>query len=92
MALNNILFDILSNILKDKSNEIYLNHINADDFDKTFPKYMLIRYLSMHSSSDVNSIVLNNQLQFERMPNRALYKFLLDNVPKQKSSWIKYIK
>lgn len=92
MAYSNILFEVLGNILQKKSEELFLKHISADDFEKQLPRYMVIRYLSM-GKPEVSKIILENQVALERMPNnKAFYRFLMDNVPKQKSGFIKYLK
>ena len=89
---NNILFEVLGNILQKKSEEIFVKHISADDFEKQFSRYMVIRYLSM-ANKDVARIILDNQIQLERFPtNKTVYRFLMNVVPKQKSGFIKYIK
>lgn len=49
---------------------------------KTFSKYMLLRYLTMSYSPAVRSLVVDNYLTLERMPEKALYRWLLANVPK----------
>lgn len=88
----NILFDALGNILQRKSEDVFQKHITMEDFEKQFPRYMVLRYLSM-AKPEVAQIVLDNQLSLERMPNnRSVYKFLLDAVPQQKSAFIKYLK
>lgn len=88
----NILFDALSNILQKKSEDVFQKHISMDDFEKQFPRYMVLRYLSM-AKHEVAKIVLENQVSLERMPdNKRVYKFLLDNVPQQKSGFIRYLK
>jgi hypothetical protein len=46
----------------------------------------------MHTNEKVRLIVLNNYLTFERMPNKTLYKYLLNNIPKQYNSFIKFLK
>ena len=88
----NILFDALSNILQKKSEDVFQKHVALEDFEKQFPRYMVLRYLSM-AKAEVAKIVLENQVSLERMPdNKRVYKFLLDNVPQQKSGFIRYIK
>lgn len=88
----NILFDALSNILQKKSEDVFHKHISMDDFEKQFPRYMVLRYLSM-AKPEVARIVLENQISLERMPNNKLvYRFLMNNVPQQKSGFIRYIK
>lgn len=88
----NILFDALGNILQKKSKELFEKHVSMEDFEKQFPRYMVLRYLSM-AKTEVACIILENQLSLERMPNnRSVYKFLMDVVPRQKSSFIRYLK
>ena len=88
----NILFDALGNILQRKSEDVFQKHITMEDFEKQFPRYMVLRYLSM-AKPEVAQIVLDNQLSLERMPsNKIVYRFLMDVVPQQKSGFIRYIK
>lgn len=89
---NSILFDVLKNVLLQKSTEIYEKHVSMEDFDKQFPRYMVLRYLSM-AKPEVAEVVLENQVSLERCPsNRLVYKLLLEKIPKQKSGFVKYIK
>lgn len=46
----------------------------------------------MHTNPVVRQIVLDNQLSFSRMDIKIIYKLLLKIVPKQRSSYIAYIK
>lgn len=88
----NILFDALGNILQRKSEDVFQKHIAMEDFEKQFPRYMVLRYLSM-AKPEVAQIVLDNQLSLERMPsNKAVYRFLMNEIPQQKSAFIRYIK
>ena len=88
----NILFEVLGNVLQKKSEELFQKHLAMDDFEKQFPRYMVLRYLSM-AKQEVAEVVLKNQLSLERMPdNRIVYKFLMNAIPKQKSSFIRYVK
>lgn len=88
----NILFDALGNILQRKSEDVFQKHIAMEDFEKQFPRYMVLRYLSM-AKPEVAQIVLDNQLSLERMPsNKAVYRFLMNEIPQQKSAFIKYLK
>ena len=88
----NILFDALGNILQRKSEDVFQKHIATEDFEKQFPRYMVLRYLSM-AKPEVAQIVLDNQLSLERMPsNKAVYRFLMNEIPQQKSAFIRYIK
>lgn len=88
---NNLLFEYLENILKNKSIEQFNKHVN-DELFQSFPKFILLKYLTMHTNEKVRLIVLNNYLTFERMPNKTLYKYLLNNIPKQYNSFIKFLK
>ena len=88
----NILFDALGNILQRKSEDVFQKHIAMEDFEKQFPRYMVLRYLSM-ARDEVARVVLENQLTLERMPsNKAVYRFLMNEIPQQKSAFIKYLK
>lgn len=88
----NILFDALGNILQRKSEDVFQKHIAMEDFEKQFPRYMVLRYLSM-AKQEVAQIVLDNQLSLERMPsNKTVYRFLMNEIPQQKSAFIRYIK
>lgn len=88
----NILFDALGNILQRKSEDVFQKHIAMEDFEKQFPRYMVLRYLSM-ARDEVARVILENQLTLERMPsNKAVYRFLMNEIPQQKSAFIRYIK
>lgn len=89
---NNLLFDYLGNILKNKSKNLYEKHISDDQFVSSFQSFMVIKYLSMHTSQIVRNVVLANQKSLEQLPPAILYKFLLFNIPQQQSAFIKYIK
>lgn len=86
-----MLFDVLGNILQDKSYELYDKHIHADDFSAA-SKFMLLKYLSMSPNAVVRQIVIDNYIQLERMPEKQLYRWLLYNIPKQHSKFIRYIR
>lgn len=86
------LFDYLDNILKKKSFELYSTHINNYDFDSSFSKFMIIRYLSMSTNVTIRNFILAKQVELEKMPNKLFYKVLLTAIPKQNNSFIKYIK
>jgi hypothetical protein len=89
---NKNLFDYLGNILCGKDIETYFKHIAEEGFDIDFKKVVLIKYLSMSPDPNVRQIVLDNQLTFDRMDCKTLYRYLLRVVPKQRSAFIKYIK
>ena len=88
---SNMLFDVLANILVSKSEELYKKHIQSENF-KDAAKFMVLRYMTMSFSEDVRNIVIDNYITLERMPEKTLYKWLLKNIPKQNSSFIRYIK
>ena len=88
----NILFEALGNILQKKSEELFQKHLELEDFEKQFPRFMVFRYLSM-AKPEVSQIIIDNQVSLERMPsNKIVYRFLMDVIPRQKSGFIKYIK
>ena len=91
MYKSNLIFAVLSNILVEKSMHILVKQIASDDF-KTVSKFLILRYLSMSFNEEVRNIVIDNYITLERMPEKQLYKWLLKTVPKQNSSFIRYIK
>lgn len=46
----------------------------------------------MHSNSKVRDIILDNYVTLERMPDTILYKWLILKIPKQKMTFIKYLR
>lgn len=89
---NNKLFDYLNNILKYKSEKLYQQHIADEDFQTSFSKFMVLRYLSMCKDYRVQKIILENQVVLERVDNKILYRFFIKYIPAQNNSFIKYIK
>jgi len=65
-----MLFDVLANILKTKSKELYKKHIQSDSF-KDAAAFMIRRYLSMHSNENIRNVVLDNYVTLERMPDNV---------------------
>ena len=88
---SNMLFDVLANILSTKSIGLYEVHISSENF-KDAAAFMVRKYLSMCSNSKVRDVVLNNYLTLERMPDNVQYLWLLRAVPKQNSTFIRYIR
>ena len=88
---SNMLFDVLENILSKKSLVLYKKHVESEHW-KDAAKFMVLRYLSMHSNAAVRDIVISNYLTLERMPEKVLYKWLVDKVPKQNVTFIKYLR
>ncbi len=91
MARSNMLFDVLANILQTKSMELYKAHIASEEFKDASP-YMVRRYLTMCMNNAVRDVVLDNYLALERMPSNIQYLWLMKAVPKQKSTFIQYIR
>ena len=91
MARSNMLFDVLANILQTKSIELYKEHIASENFKDASP-FMVRRYLTMSLNPKVREIVLDNYLSLERMPETIQYLWLSEAIPKQKSTFIRYIK
>ena len=87
-----LLFDYLANILTEKSEKKFNYHVESDEFPTSFEGFMVLKFLSMHKSPAVRNVIFANQIALERMNGRHLYRFLLQNVPKQYSPFIKYIK
>lgn len=91
MARSNMLFDVLANILQIKSIELYEEHIASENF-KDAASFMVRRYLTMSLNQKVRDIVLSNYLTLERMPDKIQYLWLLRVIPKQNSTFIRYIR
>lgn len=87
-----IIFDALNNILCKKSDALFMQHVNDEELWKTWSKFMVLRYLTMSTNPAVRDVVINRYLRLERMPDAALYKWLLRNIPKQSSGFIRYLK
>ncbi len=88
---NRFLFDYLRNITFDKSWKLFKEHVEQKDFN-SFPKVVVLRYLTMCEDERVRKLVLDNQFLLEKMDNVDFYGFMLKNVPKQRTSFIKYLK
>lgn len=91
MAKSTMLFDVLANILQAKSMKLYKSHIASADFKDAAP-FMVRRYLTMSLSGEVRQVVLDNYLALERMPAEVQYLWLMRAVPKQNSTFIRYIR
>ena len=86
-----MLFDVLANILQTKSIDLYKKHISSENF-KDASAFMIRRYLTMNLNKKVRQIVLDNYLVLERMPDKVQYLWLLKAIPRQNSTFIRYIK
>lgn len=91
MAKSNLLFEVLANILHNKSIEIYNKHIASESFKDAAP-FMVRRYLTMSINANVRDIVLDNYLSLERMPAEIQYLWLLKKIPRQNNTFIRYIR
>ena len=90
---NTKLFDYLANILVDKSETTYKNHISDPDFQLSFQPVVILNYLSMSPHPQARQIVMDYQLQLDRMAtNESFYKVLLSAIPRHRSTFIRYIK
>ena len=88
---SNMLFDVLANILGTKSEELYKKHVSSESF-KDAAAFMVRRYLTMSPNPTVRDIVLDNYLSLERMPAEVQYLWLLKKIPRQKNTFIRYIR
>lgn len=86
-----MLFDVLANILQRKSIDLYREHIKSENFKDASP-FMVRRYLTMSLNPKVRDVVLDNYAILEQMPETVQYLWLLKAVPKQNSTFIKYIR
>ena len=86
-----MLFDVLANILSIKSEEVYKKHIASENFKDAAP-FMVRRYLTMSLNSAVRDVVLDNYLTLERMPAEVQYNWLMKKIPRQRNTFIRYIR
>jgi hypothetical protein len=80
------IFEILKDVITEKSG----NLVNLPDFEKDFNPYMVARWLSMRKDLMDYAKWINKYNG--KVSNENIYKFLLDNIPQSKNSFIKYIK
>lgn len=88
---NRNLFDYLRNILKDKDMALYRRHLEIDNFEEDFKKFMVLRYLSMCRDPNVRRIVLERQFLLDKMDSKTAYLYLIRTVPRQVDHFIKYL-
>ncbi len=82
------MYEIVINILLKYSDNLYL----ADEFNSIFSPYILCRYLSMKKSLMPYAEYLNTINSTSKLSNVEFYKLSYALIPKQKNSFIKYIK
>lgn len=90
-AKSRMLFDVLANILSTKSHELYKKHISSESFKDAAP-FMVRRYLTMSPCAAVRDAVLDNYVSLERMPAEIQYLWLMRKVPRQRNTFIRYIR
>ena len=83
----NSFFDIMGDILTKKSGGTLHEE---SEFKKHFSAYMLARYLSMKDDLIVYGMIINKYQTI--LEPAQLYKWAYNNVPRQRSGFIKYIK
>lgn len=88
---NRNLFDYLRNILKEKDMELYRRHLEVENFEEDFKKFMVLRYLSMCRDPSVRRIILEKQLFLDRMDSKTAYLYLIKTVPRQVDHFITYL-
>ena len=88
---SNMLFDVLANILQAKSISLYNKHIASESFKDAAP-FMVRRYLTMSPNPAVRDVVLDNYLSLERMTAECQYMWLMKKIPKQNTTFIRYIR
>lgn len=87
------IFEILDNILKTKSDDIYKQQIESSDFFKTYNNFMIMRWLSMCTYKDVIDTLSINQELLENIKDKSIhYKILMKILPQHKNAFLKYIK
>jgi len=79
-------YDILSDILLKKSGKLD----EESNFNQVFSTFMIIRYLSMKTNLIPYATKLNEWQGL--LSNKTVYKYLYNNIPKQSSGYITYIK
>lgn len=90
-AKSTMLFDVLANILSTKSEDVYKKHIASESFKDAAP-FMIRRYLTMSLNAAVRDVVLDNYLTLERMPAEVQYHWLMKKIPRQRNTFIRYIR
>jgi len=79
-------FDIMGDILLKKNGSLH----EQSNFKQVFSPYMLNRYLSMSDELVVYTEFLNKNINV--LTSEQIYLWAWNNIPKQKSGFIKYIK
>lgn len=82
------LFDILKDIITFKSGTLH----EKPEFKKSFDKFIIMRFLSMHPSSFKVVEELNIYAKQRDITDEDFYLILVDKVPYSRNNFIKYIK
>ena len=86
-----MLFDAISNVLTTKSWETYRRHV-SDERWKDCTGYMLRKYMTMVPDQRAQDLVIRNYVQLERLDDKTLYAWLIRNVPRQRSGFVRYVR
>lgn len=82
------MFEIIFNILSKCSDTLY----KAERFKEIFSPYLLIRYLSMREDLFFYAEYLSTVYSTSKLSNIDFYKLSYRLIPKQKNTYIRYIK
>lgn len=82
------IFDILKDIISLKTGKLHLQ----PEFKKAFNKFIIIRYLSMDKRFEKIAEELNVYAIQKHITDEDFYLILTEKVPKNRNSFIKYIK
>jgi hypothetical protein len=82
------MYEIVINILAKYSKNLYL----ADNFNTLFSPFILCRYLSMKNELLPYAEYLSTVYSTSKLSNVEFYKLAYALIPKQRNSFIRYIK
>ncbi len=83
---NLTMYDILGDIIKFKRGDLDQH----PEFEKSYSKFMISRYLSMdENSAEINAMTLQ---ACSSLPDALHYKTLVKMIPHSNNAYIKYIK
>jgi len=82
------IFEILKDIITFKSGTLH----KKPEFKDTFDKFVIMRFLSMHSTSFLTIDRLNVYAKQREISDEDFYLILVDQVPYDKNNFIQYIK
>ena len=87
------IFNILDNIIKNKSEKEYIDHISSSDFFKIYNIYMIHRWLSMSTFFDITKTLSKNMEFLDNIKDKNMhYKIMIKIIPQHKNVYLKYIK